>query len=107
MDRSVVPVLGALTAYQAQGQLPFTPPGHKQGRGPARGVELPCGRRFSARTCSRCPVWTTGPSPRVLERAEALMAYALGAEQQLLLHLPGNSLSVKGACSPSQARTTS
>ncbi|MEU0039215.1 ornithine decarboxylase, partial [Streptomyces sp. NPDC006333] len=33
MDHSTAPVLDALTTYHAQDQLPFTPPGHKQGRG--------------------------------------------------------------------------
>ncbi|MHC3409126.1 hypothetical protein ACLQ2K_11095, partial [Streptomyces sp. DT17] len=33
MDHSQAPVLDALAAYHRTGQTPFTPPGHKQGRG--------------------------------------------------------------------------
>lgn len=33
MDHTEVPVLEALARYHGRGHLPFTPPGHKQGRG--------------------------------------------------------------------------
>lgn len=33
LDHSRAPVLEALEAYHARRYLPFTPPGHKQGRG--------------------------------------------------------------------------
>jgi len=33
MDHSEAPVLDALAAYHDRGYVPFTPPGHKQGRG--------------------------------------------------------------------------
>ncbi|MEU4510986.1 hypothetical protein AB0G05_15965 [Nonomuraea wenchangensis] len=33
MDHAQAPVLRALQAHHDSGQLPFTPPGHKQGRG--------------------------------------------------------------------------
>ncbi|MFC9971596.1 hypothetical protein ACFVH6_11950 [Spirillospora sp. NPDC127200] len=36
MNQSETPVLDALAAYHRRGMLPFTPPGHKQGRGADR-----------------------------------------------------------------------
>jgi arginine/lysine/ornithine decarboxylase len=33
MDHSEAPVLDALAAYHDHGYVPFTPPGHKRGRG--------------------------------------------------------------------------
>jgi arginine decarboxylase len=33
VDHSEAPVLDALAAYHRRGDVPFTPPGHKQGRG--------------------------------------------------------------------------
>ncbi len=33
MNQSETPVLDALAAHHRRGHLPFTPPGHKQGRG--------------------------------------------------------------------------
>jgi arginine decarboxylase len=33
MDRACAPVPAALNAYHSTAQIPFTPPGHKQGTG--------------------------------------------------------------------------
>ncbi|WP_043622636.1 aminotransferase class I/II-fold pyridoxal phosphate-dependent enzyme [Nonomuraea candida] len=97
MDHSQAPVLEALQAYHDSGQLPFTPPGHKQARGVDPRVTAVLGE-----TIFRSDVLAVGglddraSSGGVLERAEQLMADAVGAAQTFFSTC-GSSLSVKAA----------
>lgn len=52
MDHEQVPVLDALAAYHAERQLPFAPPGHKQGRGADPRVRAVLGEAVFRATCS-------------------------------------------------------
>lgn len=52
MDHEQVPVLDALAAYHAERQLPFAPPGHKQGRGADPGCAPSSAKPSSGATCS-------------------------------------------------------
>ncbi|WP_302893135.1 aminotransferase class I/II-fold pyridoxal phosphate-dependent enzyme [Actinomadura luzonensis] len=97
MDHSQAPILQALEAYHDSGQLPFTPPGHKQARGADPRVAAVLGEAVF-----RDDVLATGglddrsSSGGVLERAEELMADAVGAKQTFFSTC-GSSLSVKAA----------
>jgi len=96
MDQSVAPILDAVAAYQRRGELSFTPPGHKQGRGVDRRVlDLLGGSLFAA------DVLATELDGRhevgaSLEHAEKLMAEAVGADHAFFSTC-GSSLSVKAA----------
>ncbi|MEU1087468.1 aminotransferase class I/II-fold pyridoxal phosphate-dependent enzyme [Streptomyces sp. NPDC005576] len=97
MDHSEAPVLDALTAYQAQDQLPFTPPGHKQGRGADPRVRAVLGDSlFRADMLAVSGLDDRTMSRKVLERAEELMADAVGADHTFFSTC-GSSLSVKAA----------
>ncbi|MGX1676394.1 aminotransferase class I/II-fold pyridoxal phosphate-dependent enzyme [Streptomyces sp. NPDC055400] len=97
MDHSTAPVLEALTAYQAQEQLPFTPPGHKQGRGADPRVRAVLGDAlFSADVLAVSGLDDRSMSREILQRAEELMADAVGAEHTFFTTC-GSSLSVKAA----------
>ncbi|MFJ9916217.1 aminotransferase class I/II-fold pyridoxal phosphate-dependent enzyme [Actinacidiphila glaucinigra] len=97
MDHSHAPVLEALAAYHATGQTPFTPPGHKQGRGTDKRVLEALGE-----SVFRCDILATSglddrtSSHGVLEEAQALMADAVGAKHTFFSTC-GSSLSVKSA----------
>lgn len=97
MDHSHAPVLEALAAYHATGQTPFTPPGHKQGRGTDKRVLEALGE-----SVFRCDILATSglddrtSSHRVLEKAQELMADAVGAKHTFFSTC-GSSLSVKSA----------
>ncbi|MET8181255.1 ornithine decarboxylase [Streptomyces sp. NPDC005336] len=97
MDHTEAPVLEALARYHGRGHLPFTPPGHKQGRGTDPEVRKVLGDEvFHADVLA-----SGGPddrlnSGRVLERAEALMADAVHADHTFFSTC-GSSLSVKAA----------
>ncbi|MET8981456.1 aminotransferase class I/II-fold pyridoxal phosphate-dependent enzyme [Streptomyces sp. NPDC004539] len=97
MDHSQAPVLDALAARHSQGVLSFTPPGHRQGRGADPRVRAVLGDDVF-----RSDVLATGGlddragSGRVLERAQELMADAVGA-QHTFFSTCGSSLSVKAA----------
>ncbi|MFF7158921.1 aminotransferase class I/II-fold pyridoxal phosphate-dependent enzyme [Streptomyces sp. NPDC008139] len=97
MDHSKAPVLDALAAYHAPGQLPFTPPGHKQGRGADPRVTAVLGEDVF-----RCDVLATAglddrtSSQGILEQAETLMADAVHADHTFFSTC-GSSLSVKAA----------
>jgi len=97
MDHSTTPVLDALTAYQAQEQLPFTPPGHKQGRGADQRVRAVLGDAlFDADMLAVSGLDDRATSQGVVQQAEALMADAVGAEHTFFSTC-GSSLSVKAA----------
>jgi arginine/lysine/ornithine decarboxylase len=97
MDHSEAPVLDALAAYHAEGTLPFTPPGHKQGRGADPRVREVLGDAvFAADVLAVAGLDDRLSRGKVLERAQELMADAVGAEHTFFSTC-GSSLSVKAA----------
>ncbi|SNT55640.1 aminotransferase class I/II-fold pyridoxal phosphate-dependent enzyme [Actinacidiphila glaucinigra] len=97
MDHSHAPVLEALAAYHATGQTPFTPPGHKQGRGAdPRVLEALGDAVFRSDILATSGLDDRTSSGGVLERAQALMADAVGADHTFFSTC-GSSLSVKSA----------
>lgn len=97
MDHTQAPILDALDEFHAAEHLPFTPPGHKRGRGTSRRTTDALGRDVP-----RSDVLASGglddrlTRGRVLERAEVLMADAVHAEHTFFSTC-GSSLSVKAA----------
>ncbi|MEV0660321.1 aminotransferase class I/II-fold pyridoxal phosphate-dependent enzyme [Actinomadura luteofluorescens] len=97
MDHSEAPVLDALAAYHRERQLPFTPPGHKQGRGAdPRAREVLGDAVFRSDVLAISGLDDRESNNRVLERAQELMADAVRAEQAFFSTC-GSSLSVKSA----------
>jgi arginine/lysine/ornithine decarboxylase len=97
MDHSQAPVLEAVAAYHAEGQLPFTPPGHKQGRGADPRLRAVLGEEiFRADLLATGGLDDRTSSGHVLLRAEALMADAVRADHTFFSTC-GSSLSVKAA----------
>jgi arginine decarboxylase len=97
MDHSQAPVLDALAAYHRSGQLPFTPPGHKQGRGADPRVREVLGDAvFRSDVLAISGLDDRTSSQGILEHAQALMADAVGAEHTFFSTC-GSSLSVKAA----------
>ncbi|MFC6886859.1 MULTISPECIES: aminotransferase class I/II-fold pyridoxal phosphate-dependent enzyme [Actinomadura] len=97
MDHSEAPVLAALDAYHREGQTPFTPPGHKQGRGADPRVRDALGDAvFRSDVLTFSGLDDRRSSHEVLERAQELMADAVHAENTFFSTC-GSSLSVKSA----------
>lgn len=97
MDHSEAPVLDALAAYHRRGYLPFTPPGHKQGRGTDPRVRAIVGDDvFRSDVLAVAGLDDRRSTAGVLERAQELMADAVGAEHTFFSTC-GSSLSVKSA----------
>ncbi len=97
MDHSAAPVLTALAAYHREGQLPFTPPGHKQGRGADPRVREVLGDAvFASDVLAFSGLDDRESSAEVLEQAQDLMADAVHAEHTFFSTC-GSSLSVKSA----------
>ncbi|MFM9370397.1 aminotransferase class I/II-fold pyridoxal phosphate-dependent enzyme [Streptomyces sp. Da 82-17] len=97
MDQSKAPVLEALAAYHAEGQTPFTPPGHKQGRGADPRVRDVLGEAvFRSDVLAISGLDDRRSGHGVLDEAQALMADAVGAEHTFFSTC-GSSLSVKSA----------
>ncbi|WP_055490728.1 aminotransferase class I/II-fold pyridoxal phosphate-dependent enzyme [Streptomyces sp. TP-A0356] len=97
MDHSHAPVLEALAAYHDSGQLPFTPPGHKQGRGADPRVKTVLGDAvFRSDVLATSGLDDRMSSGGVLRKAQELMADAVGAEHAFFSTC-GSSLSVKSA----------
>jgi arginine decarboxylase len=97
MDHTKAPVLEALARYHAEGQLPFTPPGHKQGRGADPRVREVLGEQiFRADVLATAGMDDRTSSGGVLKHAEALMADAVHADHTFFSTC-GSSLSVKAA----------
>lgn len=97
MDHSKAPVLDALAAYHAAGQLPFTPPGHKQGPGADPRVRAVLGDAvFRSDVLAVSGLDDRTSSSGVLKQAQALMADAVGADHTFFSTC-GSSLSVKAA----------
>ncbi|MCY0928018.1 ornithine decarboxylase [Streptomyces sp. H27-H1] len=97
MDQSKAPVLDALAAYHESGQTPFTPPGHKQGRGTDPRVRAVLGADvFRSDVLATSGLDDRTSSHGVVEEAQALMAEAVGADHAFFSTC-GSSLSVKSA----------
>ncbi|MFA1540529.1 aminotransferase class I/II-fold pyridoxal phosphate-dependent enzyme [Actinomadura monticuli] len=97
MDHSQAPVLDALAAYHREEQLPFTPPGHKQGRGADPRVREVLGDAvFRSDVLAISGLDDRMSSNEVLEQAQELMADAVHAERTFFSTC-GSSLSVKSA----------
>ncbi|MET7359899.1 ornithine decarboxylase [Streptomyces sp. NPDC005562] len=97
MDHSQVPVLDALAAYHSENQTPFTPPGHKQGRGADPRVRAILGDAvFHSDVLATSGLDDRVESKGVLAKAQELMADAVGADHTFFSTC-GSSLSVKAA----------
>ncbi|MGW7441970.1 aminotransferase class I/II-fold pyridoxal phosphate-dependent enzyme [Kitasatospora sp. NPDC054795] len=97
MDHEKAPVLEALAAYHRDGQLPFTPPGHKQGRGTdPRVLEVLGAAVFASDVLATSGLDDRTSSHGILQGAQELMADAVGA-QHTFFSTCGSSLSVKSA----------
>ncbi|WP_433549035.1 aminotransferase class I/II-fold pyridoxal phosphate-dependent enzyme [Streptomyces sp. CA-294286] len=97
MDHSKAPVLEALAAYHAEQQTPFTPPGHKQGRGADPRVRAVLGDAvFRSDVLAISGLDDRTSSHGILAEAQALMADAVDAEHTFFSTC-GSSLSVKAA----------
>ncbi|MBT2207430.1 aminotransferase class I/II-fold pyridoxal phosphate-dependent enzyme [Actinomadura sp. NEAU-AAG7] len=97
MDHSEAPVLDALAAYHREGQVPFTPPGHKQARGADPRVREVLGDGvFLSDVLAISGLDDRMSTHKVLERAQELMADAVHADHTFFSTC-GSSLSVKSA----------
>ncbi|MVO88275.1 ornithine decarboxylase [Streptomyces sp. p1417] len=97
VDHTQAPVLEALAAYREQGQLAFTPPGHKQARGADPRVREVLGDAvFHGDLLASGGLDDRLTSGAVLKRAESLMADAVHASHTFFSTC-GSSLSVKAA----------
>ncbi len=97
MDHSCAPVLEALGRYRREGQLPFTPPGHKQARGADPAVREVLGEAvFASDVLAMSGLDDRRASGGVVREAERLMADAVRAERTFFSTC-GSSLSVKAA----------
>jgi arginine/lysine/ornithine decarboxylase len=95
MDHSQAPVLAALADYQRRGDIPFSPPGHKQGRGADKQVVDVLGAAvFSSDVVATSGLDDRQSSKGILEHAQELMADAVGA-QHAFFSTCGSSLSVR------------
>jgi arginine decarboxylase len=97
MDHSSAPLLEALAAFRQRGDISFTPPGHKQGRGIDDRVAAVLGREpFAADVMTMNGLDDRQQTGGVLSRAQELMADAVGAGHAFFSTC-GSSLSVKTA----------
>src|SRR3954465_8613706 len=97
MDHSRVPVLEALQAFRARGDVTFGPPGHRQGRGiDPRVLNIMGEGVFASDVLSLNGLDDRRQSQGVLSEAQDLMADAVRAEQAFFSTC-GSSLSVKTA----------
>src|SRR5205823_205088 len=95
MKHSSAPILDALVAYRERGDISFTPPGHKQGRGVDDRVAAVLGRDvFAADVMAMNGLDDRLQTQGVLEKAQQLMAEAVGADKAFFSTC-GSSLSVK------------
>ncbi|MGW4780417.1 aminotransferase class I/II-fold pyridoxal phosphate-dependent enzyme [Streptomyces filamentosus] len=97
MDHSRAPVLEALEDFRRRGDVVYGPPGHKQGRGADPRVARVVGQDvFRSDVLLLNGLDDRRESQDVLERAQELMADAVGAERAFFSTC-GSSLSVKTA----------
>jgi arginine/lysine/ornithine decarboxylase len=96
-DQSHTPVLDAPVSYWQRGDLSFTPPGHKQGRGiDPRVLDVLGSGIFRADVMALNGLDDRRMTGGVLERAQQLMAEAVRADRTFFSTC-GSSLSVKSA----------
>jgi arginine decarboxylase len=97
MDHSRAPVLEALQAFRSEGYTPFTPPGHRQGRGVDKRVLDIVGKAvFASDVIAINGLDDRRVSHGVLAKAQELMADAVHADHAFFSTC-GSSLSVKSA----------
>ncbi|MFH8727657.1 aminotransferase class I/II-fold pyridoxal phosphate-dependent enzyme [Streptomyces termitum] len=97
MDQSRAPVLEALSAFRRRGDIVYGPPGHKQGRGAdPRVADLVGLDVFRSDVLLLNGLDDRRESTGVLDRAQELMADAVGADRAFFSTC-GSSLSVKTA----------
>ncbi|UGQ11295.1 ornithine decarboxylase [Yinghuangia sp. ASG 101] len=97
MNQSETPVLDALLAYHEHAYTPFTPPGHKQGRGiDAHTMAVLGPAVFASDVLAVSGLDDRMSRGAVLDRAQQLMAEAVHAEHTFFSTC-GSSLSVKSA----------
>jgi arginine decarboxylase len=97
VDHDEAPVLDALEEYHRREHTPFTPPGHKQGRGADPRVRAVLGEDvFRNDVLASSGLDDRSSSGQVVQRAQQLMADAVGAEHAFFSTC-GSSLSVKSA----------
>jgi arginine/lysine/ornithine decarboxylase len=97
MDHDHAPVLDAIAAYHGRGHTPYSPPGHKQGRGVDPRVRAILGDDvFRGDMLATAGLDDRRSSGKVIERAQELMADAVGADHAFFSTC-GSSLSVKSA----------
>jgi arginine/lysine/ornithine decarboxylase len=97
MDHSRVPVLEALEAFRRRGDLPFSAPGHRQGRGvDPRVLAIMGDGVFASDVIALNGLDDRRMSHGVISRAQELMADAVRAEHAFFSTC-GSSLSVKTA----------
>ncbi|MBO0891586.1 MAG: aminotransferase class I/II-fold pyridoxal phosphate-dependent enzyme [Acidothermales bacterium] len=97
LDHTQAPVLEAVADYHRRGELPFTPPGHKQARGADPRARAVLGDAvYTTDMLAISGMDDRTSSAKVLDRAEELMADAVGAEHTFFTTC-GSSLSVKSA----------
>jgi arginine/lysine/ornithine decarboxylase len=97
MDQSVAPLLDGIAGYHAMNRYGFTPPGHRQGRGLDPRVRDVMGvEPFRDDVLASSGLDDRSSSGKLLQRAEDLMADAVGAEHAFFSTC-GSSLSVKAA----------
>jgi len=97
MDQSSAPVLDALVAYRDRGDISFTPPGHKQGRGRDSRVAAVMGRdAFAADVMAMNGLDDRLQTGQLLATAQQLMAEGVGADHAFFSTC-GSSLSIKSA----------
>ncbi len=90
-------MLEALAAYHQTDQLPFTPPGHKQGRGTDPRVLAVLGEAvFRSDVLATAGLDDRASTGKVLQQAQDLMAEAVSVERTFFSTC-GSSLSVKAA----------
>jgi arginine decarboxylase len=97
MDHTIAPVLEAVQAYGNRGDVSFTPPGHKQGRGADPRVLAVLGKRaFAADMLVFEGLDDRRSTGQIVERAQDLMADAVRAGQAFF-STGGSSLSIRSA----------
>lgn len=97
MDQSKAPLLDALVDYRTRNRYGFTPPGHRQGRGvDPRVLDVLGPQAFADDLLANGGLDDRRSGNRYLQRAEELMADAVGADTAWFTTC-GSSLSVKAA----------
>src|SRR3954471_9857413 len=97
MDHSKAPILDAMLAFRRRGDIVYTPPGHKQGRGAdPRVIEVLGSEAFLSDVLTTSGLDDRTSSNGILSRAQELMADP-GSTEQAFFATAGSSLSVKTA----------